>query len=277
MNKSIVYILVAGIFFGLVNIFVKSLHDFNIFQLVFFRSVIVLILSGAMIRKKKMSFRNKHWKLLVLRGASGSIALCMYFYTIQRMPLASAVTIQYISPLFSVVLAAVLFGEKFNKIQLPFMLLAFAGVVIMKNFEPDINTTELMIGMAGAFFTGLAYTSIRMLGGKADPQLVIFYFPLIALPIVTPLMIAHWQNPTLTQWAQIIAMAVSAYVAQVFMTKGYQGERIAKTAVFRYFGLIYAVIWGNFLFDEIPSLATYLGIGLILLGVILNNRFALRQ
>ncbi len=277
MNKSIVYILLAGVFFSLVNILVKSLKEFHVFELIFFRSLFVLLASYIDIKRKKTKIFNEHWRLLTLRGLSGSLALCCYFYTLHALPLASAVTIQYLSPIFSVFIAAIFFGEHFNPKQLPFIALAFSGVVIIKEFDPNITGQAAIIGVCGAMLTGLAYTAVRMLKGKATTNLVIFYFPLITLPLVTPFVLDHWVTPNFEQGLKILALVVLTYVAQIFLTLGYQGDRIAKVAVFRYVGLIYAVFWGHYLFDEKPSPSVLIGILMILTGVILNNRFSFKN
>jgi drug/metabolite transporter (DMT)-like permease len=185
-----------------------------------------------------------------MRGVAGSIALSLYFYTLQNMQLASAVTLQYMQPIFSIFLARFLNNEHFNKIQLVFVAMAILGVGVVKNFDPNIDTTLAVIGVAGAVFSSLAYTSIRMLSGKVDANLIIFYFPFITLPLVTPLAIDNWVTPNMNETLVIIAMVIFTYLGQVFLTRGYQGGRMAHVGAFRYIGLIYSVVFGYFLFGE---------------------------
>ncbi|MCE2495744.1 MAG: EamA family transporter [Flavobacteriales bacterium] len=105
------------------------------------------------------------------------------------MPLASAVTIQYLSPLFTSIFAIFILKERMASIQWLFFGLSIAGVVVLKRFDPGINLLYMMLGLGSAFFAGLAYNAIRKVRGTDHPVVVVFYFPLIATPIMAVLSI----------------------------------------------------------------------------------------
>ncbi|MGB1032511.1 MAG: EamA family transporter, partial [Flavobacteriales bacterium] len=114
--------MLASVFlFTAANVCVKELSHLPTVQLVFMRSLVSLAICASYVVTLKSPFLgvNKTW--LYIRGFTGMIALSLFFYTIQHIPLASATTIQYLSPVFTVVLAMFFLGQKVRKIQWLFL------------------------------------------------------------------------------------------------------------------------------------------------------------
>ncbi len=277
INKSIVYILIAGILFTIAFVLVKSTSHIHVLQVVFWRSLIVFLFSFVILKYKKIPLFEGPKKYLILRGITGCIAIICYFYTLQEMTMASAVTLQYVSPLFLVIVGFFINKERFNKIQLVFVMLALLGTAVIKNFDPTITTFQLLLGLSSAFFSALSYSFIRKLKGLADPYLVVFYFPLVTLPVILPILVMNWVTPNWEDTVKLIGVGVFSMFAQVLLTKALQRERVAKIGVIRYVDLIFAAIAGYVLFDEIISLQMVLGFILIISGVILNHIFSFKE
>ncbi|MBL7664046.1 MAG: DMT family transporter [Bacteriovoracaceae bacterium] len=273
-SRGVQYILISGVCFSIVHASVKALSHIDIYEVVFFRALISLIISYYFLYKKKIPIFGAHKFGLFLRGITGSIALGLYFYTLQKMPLATAVTLQYLSPVFVIFFAYLFLNEKFNPWQIPFIALSFMGVVIVKNFDPNTSFELTLIALAGALFSGLAYTFIRKLSGKVDPHLTVFYFPFVTLPIAIPLMWANWTTPNFYESLQLLNMGVLTYVAQIFLTKAYYAEQPSKVDPYKYIAVIYSVIIGYVFFDEVISVQSFFGIVIIILGVYGSDYFA---
>lgn len=273
MTNGIKYILWATFFFMLMNAGVKYINDIPAHEVVFFRAWVSLVVCYFMLRKKKLSPWGNNKKYLFLRGASGTVALVMYFYTLQNMPLATAVTIQYLSPLFTVIIAGFMLKEYAKPVQWLFFLMAFAGVLLLKGFDARVSIFYLVLGITAAVFSGIAYNFVRKLKDFDDPLVVVFYFPLITVPAVGSYTMTHWVAPSLMDWGILVAIGLSVTFAQIFMTKAYQLEKAANIMIFNYLGIIYAIILGYIFFDEIVTIPGYLGIALILTSVILSSRY----
>lgn len=275
LSPGVKNILLAGIFFGAINALVKYLSHIPAVQILFFRSIVSLILSGFYLYNKKITiFSKSNFKFLFLRGFAGAMALILYFTTIQRIPLASAVTILYLAPIFTVIMAIFINREYPNKLQWPFMLVSFAGAVLLKGSDPRIGLIDLAMGIAAAIFAGLAYNFIRKLKNKADPHLVIFYFPMVTLPIVIPFLFNSWKWPTITEYIALLAIGVLTQIAQYFMTHAYMFEKASSIGHFNYLTSVYAWLSGVIFFGEqIPTISV-LAIGLIIAGVILCTKLA---
>nr|MBN2276626.1 DMT family transporter [candidate division Zixibacteria bacterium] len=265
--------LLSTIFFAIMNIGVKYLDRIPAHEIVLFRALITLVVGYFMIIGKKLNPWGNNKKYLLLRGLTGTIALICYFYTLQHMPLASAVTIQYLSPLFTIIIAAYFLREPARPIQWLFFILAFAGVIMVKGFDPRVTVWDLVIGIVAALFAGFAYNFVRKLKDFDHPLVVVFYFPLVTVPVVGVYCLFHWVMPVSYEWLILLAIGLATTAAQVYMTMAYQAETASNISIFNYLGTVYAIIIGLSLFDETISALGYAGFVLIIFGVVMSQRF----
>ena len=141
---------------------------------------------------------------------------------------------------------------------------------MIKGFDPRVSPLMALLGVGAAFFSGVAYNMIRKLKTSEHPLVIIFYFPLVTLPIVGVYSYFNWVIPQGIEWVLLLGIGVLTQLAQYYMTKSYQSEDLSKVANINFIGIIYALGFGYVLFDEIFNLITYLGMTCVILGVILN-------
>lgn len=266
------HILISSFFFALMNVCVKAINTLPTHEIVFFRGLIALILCVVMIRRKKIPFWGTHRKLLITRGIAGTCALGLYFYTLREMPLASAVTLGSLAPIFTTLLAFVLVKEYVPIKKLFFFFVAFVGVALIKGFDPRISPLELTLSIIAGVFAAVAYNMIRLLKDKEDPLTIILYFPLFTVPMVGSYTLWHWVWPTALEWILLLGVGIFVQIAQIYMTKGYQAETAANVAYLNYVGVLFALFFGYTLFDEVLGLASILGITLLIAGVLGANQ-----
>lgn len=262
--------LVSTVAFSLMQLCVKFLGRLPTHELILFRSVISLVLSLSFLLHKGIHPLGNNRKFLLLRGVFGVTALSLFFITLQKIPLASAVTIQYLSPIFTAVIAIFVLGEKMKRVQWLFFLLAFAGVAMLKGFDERVSLFYLGLGLLSSFFAGAAYNCIRLVKDTDHPLVVVLYFPMVATPIMLVLSYFKWVMPIGWEWGLILLLGIFTQIGQLFMTKALLAEKANLVASLKYLGSIYALAYGYFIFDETYGLLSLLGIFLILLGVVLN-------
>jgi len=270
LSKGIKHMLVAGVFFSLMNVGVKYLDNIPAIEIVFFRCLVTLVISYFMIKRLKISFFGNNKPILFLRGFFGVVALFLYFYSLQKMPFASAVTIMQLSPIFTTILAIFILKETVKLPQWLFFVISFIGVALIKGFNPDIPIIYFIIALAASFISALAYNMVRKLKDTDHPLVVVFYFPLVATPIAGLASYLNWVNPNLKEFAILIGIGVATQIAQVNMTKALQLEEVAKVSIVRYLTVVYAIIIGYVFFKDDYGWNDLLGIVLVVLGVILN-------
>lgn len=260
----------ATLFFALMNVGVKYLQDIPAVEIVFFRSIVSLIISFSYLKAKKISPWGNNKKILFVRGLVGAIALVLFFITLQQIPLASAVTIQFLTPIFTAVLGIFIVKEKVYSWQWVFFLMSFLGVLLIQGFDSRITPLYLIIGLVAGLFAGLAYNMIRKLNTSENAMVIIFYFPLITIPLTGPYVAMNWVSPDAADWAFLLFVGLATQFAQYYMTRAFQIEELSKIASIKYIEIAYALVFGYLLFSETYDWVSYVGIAVVLLGVFLN-------
>ena len=272
MKQGVYYMLGSTLAFALMQICVKYLPHIPAHELILFRSIVSIVLSVAMLQKLGIPLLGNNKKVLLMRGIFGTTALLLFFYTLQNIPLASAVTLQYLSPIFTALFAAIFLKEKMQIKQWLYFGVSFAGVALIKGFDERISVTFMLIGICSAMFSGMAYTCIRQLKYTEHPVVVVLYFPLVAIPIMSVLSYLNWVTPQGTDWLYLLLMGLFTQIAQILMTKGIQSGVANKMISLKYVGTIYALAIGYLLFGESYGIMSLLGIAMVISGVVLNFR-----
>jgi drug/metabolite transporter (DMT)-like permease len=289
MNKGILYIILSGLSFLIVNFFVKvlgagpeqelfpGLQKYPAHELVLARSIVSFAISYYIIKRRGLPVLGFNRKWLLVRGFAGMIALTIFFYSIHYLPIAIASTIQYLAPVFTVIFAMIILKEKVAKLQWLFILIAFLGVgliglnnLIAADQHMIIEYTWLGLGIVSAAFSGIAYTAIIKLKPTDTPINIVIYFPMLSLPIMTIWCLYDFTMPKGIEWFILLVIGIFTQIAQVLMTKALHEGSAALITPFQYLGAIYAAIMGLLIFDERLSWVVYLGISLILFGVVTN-------
>lgn len=265
--------LIASVGFSLMLLSVKFIPHIPANEIVFFRSIISFVITVVMLRSRKIPLLGNKRGILLLRGIFGVIALTLFFITIQKVQLASAITVQYLSPIFTVILAIFILKEKVNPVEWIFFAVAFGGVVLVKGFDSNLPWLYVGLGLTSAVFSGLAYNCVRLVKDSDHPLVVVLYFPLVAIPIMGIYTIFDWQTPQGWDWLFILSTGIFTQVGQVYMTKAFHAENIALVSIVRYLGIIYALFYGYIFFDETYSTLSLVGMGMVLFGVAANLIF----
>lgn len=269
---SVQSMLLAGVFFALMNVSVKFIPHIPAIEIILFRSIFSLVFSFLVLKKIGVPVFGNNRKLLIIRGIVGSVGLISFFYTLQKIPLASAVTIQYLSPIFTTILGIFLVKERVRPIQFLFFGISFAGVIVLQGFDARVNLLYVSIGIISALFSGLAYNVIRKLKNTEHPLVIIFYFPLVTLPVASLVSYFTWVQPIGWDWLILLWIGICTQTAQYFMTIAYQNANVSKVSSLSYIGILYALFFGFLFFGETFGVMSYVGMGLVLLGILLNLR-----
>ncbi|GIV32463.1 MAG: membrane protein [Saprospiraceae bacterium] len=262
----------AVFFFALMNLCVKALPGIPAMEVVFFRCAVSIVLSITWLHKIGVNTwgepRNR-WRLWG-RGISGTLALYLFFLTVQKMPLASAVTVQYLSPIFTAIIAMIFLREKIKPVQWLFFAISFAGVAALKGFDERISWLYLGFGVASALLSGVAYTFVRSMSGREHPLVIVFYFQVVGTMLGGVSSATHFVIPHGLEWLLLVGIGILAHIAQILLTKALQGEKAGVVTSLNFFGAVYAAIFGWLLFGEHLTLGNVLAIAMVITGVLLN-------
>ncbi len=268
---------VSTLAFSLANIFVKKVSHIPAMEIVFFRCTIAVAFCLAGLYRDNADWKGSNKTMLFLRGFFGTLALFLFFTTLQNIPLASAMTIQYLAPIFTSVIAIFVLGESIRGPQWIFYAIAFSGVLLIERFDPRISPFYLATGIIAAFCSGVAYNLVRSMRGTEHPLTVVLHFQFVGAIAGTISLFFNWKTPEGWDWAYLLLIAVLSQVGQIFLTKALQKEAVAGVAIVSYTGLIYALLVGSLWFGETQPSESFAGMLLVVFGVLLSVFYSKRM
>jgi S-adenosylmethionine uptake transporter len=271
------WMLLGAAFFSTMGVCIKfaSAH-FNSAELVFYRGAIGILFLSALARQQKVSLRTQYPWMHVWRTIIGGLSLSAWFYAIAHLPLATAMTLNYMS---SVWVAAFLVGgalinwqpqegkSPWSQGPLALTVIAgFAGVVML--LRPTMEQNQIfagLIGLLSGFTAAFAYMQVMALGRIGEPETrTVFYFAtgtLVAGAIGMGFAgVSEW-DWEFAIW--LIPVGVFASLGQLCMTRAYSQGATLVVANLQYSGIVFAALYSLFLFgDDIPMLG-WAGMALI--------------
>jgi S-adenosylmethionine uptake transporter len=267
------WMLAAGLAFSLMGAFVKlGAEHFSAAELVFYRSLVQMAGAYAVLFHAGLPVKTKRFGMHVHRGVSGFVSLFMFFYALTTLPVATAMTLNYSSPLFLALLLTFLARERPGAMLTGTVLLGFAGVLLL--LRPAVHADQLWpfaVGLASGAISAIAYWNVRELVRAHEPEArVVFYFALFAcLGSLVWMAPQAWHAVT---WANVWILAgvgVMGTLGQLFMTRAYGQGKTLVTAALSYSGIVFSSVLGIAFFgDQLPWFA-WLGMALIVIAGII--------
>ncbi|HSG08444.1 MAG TPA: DMT family transporter [Longimicrobiales bacterium] len=259
----------SALFFSLMAALAKVAgRTVPLFEIVFARSVVVAVLSGAKLSLDGKSFVGREPGILVMRGVLGFGALTCFYYAVVHLPLADATVIHFMNPVFTAFFAAVVLGEHIGFVEALLVMVSLGGVLVVARpsflFGGDggLEPLAVIIGLCGAVLSAAAYVTVRRLRGEA-PMLIVFYFAAVCTVLSVPMLLLHATMPSAGMMVVLLGVGVATHLGQVLITWGFRLERAGRASSVGYLQIVFAGFWGWVLFGEMPDLWTGLGAAII--------------
>jgi drug/metabolite transporter (DMT)-like permease len=272
-----VWMLFASFAFAAMGAGVKLASSFySTSEIVMYRGIIGCLLLLPMIRLRGGMLRTPFPKEHLWRSIVGVVSLWMWFYAIAHLPLATAVTLNYMSPIW---LSAYMFAhgwwQRKGQTEWPLLLAvaaSFIGVVLV--LRPAADTHQFLggaVAIGSSVIAAMAYMQVRRLGQMGEPEYrVVFYFSLtmalaglLGTPfengVATPLHAHTWHSAAL-----LVAVGIPALMAQMAMTRAYRVGKVLVVANLQYTGIIFSSLWGMVLWGDVFDWHVWLGMAVIL-------------
>jgi drug/metabolite transporter (DMT)-like permease len=275
ITEGVKFMLISTFCFTVMQGLIKYLPQNRIptVEQMFFRSITPAFFCAVFMVQKGITFRIKNVRMIWIRSIVGTASMFAFFYVLPKMPLGTSVTIKYLSPVFTALFAGAMLNEVIKPRQWLYIVLAFAGVLLLKGFDSRVATFDLMVALASALTSGLLYIILRQIGDDDHPFTVVFYFMLIASGLSGAAMLPYWVSPNWEDSLVFLGVGVAGFVAQIYMTKAFQEKDDANyLAQFKYLEAAYAILIGFLVFGETYSLLSFLGIVLIFISLFLTIR-----
>lgn len=267
------YMVAATLLFATMGVCVKYASAlYGSGEIVMYRGLVGVAMIGAITVARGRTLRTSVPAMHFWRSLSGVIALSLWFYAIGKLPLATAVTLNYMSSVWMAMFligGGVLLGRsKIDPRLIAAVLLGFVGVALV--LRPTIDQQQLWGGLAGlvsGMLSALAYLQVTALGRSGEPEYrIVFYFSLggVVAGAVGTLLEGGLHGHTPRGIALLIAVGVLATTAQLLMTRAYGRGRTLVNACLQYLGIVFSFIYGVVLFDDPVTLWALGGMALII-------------
>ena len=273
------WMLFASFAFSIMGAAVKLASTmYSTSEIVMYRGLVGSLMLLLLVRLQRGSLRTAFAGAHLWRAFVGVVSLWLWFYAIGKLPLATAVTLNYMAPIWmAFFLLCVGWWQSKNHVEWPLIAaiaMSFVGVTLV--LQPALEANQWLGGVVGimsSVLSALAYMQVRKLGQMGEPEYrVVFYFSLMTVcagafgallenrtagvPVLTP----H----TLKGAALLLGIGVSATVAQMAMTRAYRVGKVLVVANLQYTGIIFSSLWGMLLWGDRFSWYVWLGMAVIL-------------
>ena len=273
MSKNILglfYMLISVTFFSLMDVLVKVTGEYALGEILFFRSLFGLIPIFFLIPKNRLKnfYKTQKISLHFYRSLFGTIAMASIFIALRNLELAETVAMTFAGPIFVTLFSIFFLSEKVRLTRWSAVVIGFVGVIFIS--RPGFETANIFYIFPIIFCLGFAAVCILIrkltLYGESV-WLIAFYFTLVSgLAGLATLPFGGWLIPTKIDFILLALIGIFGSVANLLLTQSYKLAEVSLTTPLKYLALIYAIAFGFFIFQEIPSFYTILGAGLIVVS-----------
>lgn len=259
----------ASLAFAAMGVCIKlaAEHHAPLGQIVFYRCFVSLILIYIYLRVRGVSLKTRNWKAHVSRSASGIVAMVTMFAAITLLPLAAAITFQYASPLFVALILLVTGRERPQFLNIVTLSAGFAGVALL--LQPNISHASMwgaVLALTSAMATAVSVLNMRILGELQEPSgRTVFYFSLFATVALLPWFIVTnpFSSTDLANLFLLLGVGTFATVGQLMITFSYQRGRTLLSANLGYTQVVFASLFGIFIWHDVLSWLSWAAVGVI--------------
>src|SRR5271169_6294551 len=264
--RAVLLMVTGCLLFSIMGALVKLLgQQLDSFQIAFFRCFFgfVAILPFVLLKPGRHALRTTHFYGHFLRGALGVAAIVAGFYATTRLPLTDSTAISFTAPLFMILTAIFLLGEKVRWRRGLATVAGFIGVLVM--VRPNRGTLDLgaMVGLFAAFLGALSTTLIKRLSATEEALTILVYFGLFSSILTAIPAYFVWRPLTGDELALLALVGALGAVGQFCQVRAFAAGELMAVAPIDYSRLLFAGIIGFLLFAELPDRYTLVGAAII--------------
>ena len=275
------YMFISVCAFSLMDVIVKWSEDYPVGQVLFFRGFCGLIPILFLIPKDRYLdfYKTTRPFLHFKRCLAGLIALVSIFIALRNLPLATVVSITFAAPIFTTIFSIFLLNEKVGLYRWLAVLVGFVGIIIIS--EPGFSSLNLYYIYPIIFCLGLSYVAIaiRKLSSTEPVWLISFFFSFSIMLLSFLSFYQNWILPSLIDLFLLSLIGILGGLANLWLSQSYKLSEVSLVTPLKYLALVFAIIFGYFIWDEVPTFKTLLGAGLVILSsfIIFRRELVLKK
>ena len=268
------YMLLSVCAFSVMDLIVKWSDNYPLGQVIFFRGFFGLVLYYFVIPKERLKdfYVTKRPMLHFSRCFFGLMALLSIFTALRNLPLATVVSISFAAPIFTTIFSIFFLSEKVGYFRWLAVLVGFVGIIIIS--EPGLSSLNVYYVFPVIFVLGMSYVaiSIRQLSSTEPVWLISLYFS-AAITLAGLFTIPYgWLMPNLIDLILLSLIGIFGGVANLWLSQSYKFSEVSLVTPLKYLALVFAIIFGYLIWDEIPTIKTLVGATLVIVSSIIIFR-----
>ena len=268
------YMFLSVCTFSVMDLLVKWSSDYPTGEVLFFRGFFGLLPTYFLIPKNKLKtfYTTERSKEHLFRCLMGLMALIAIVVALRELPLAVVVSLSYAAPLFITVLSIFLLSEKVGVFRWLAVIIGFVGVIIIA--EPGFKGMNYLYFLPLIFCIGMAFVTIMIRKlSTTEPIWLISIFFTITISIAGLATIPMgWKMPNFQDFILLALIGVTGGSANLFLTQSYKLSEVSLVAPLKYLALVFAIFFGYFIWNEIPTIKTLIGASLVVLASLIIFR-----
>ena len=260
--------------FSLMDVIVKWSVDYPVGQVLFFRGFFGIIFYFFIIPRERLHnfYKTKRPGLHSLRCIAGLIAIIAIFIALRKLPLATVVSVSFAAPIFTTIFSIFLLSEKVGVYRWLAVLVGFIGILIIT--EPGISNLNIYYIFPIIFCLGLSYVAITLRQlSTTEPVWLISLFFSIAITFLSFLTLPFgWVMPSFNHFLILSLVGIFGGVSNLWLSQSYKYSEVSLVTPLKYLTLVFAIIFGYFIWDEIPTIKTLIGALLVIVSTLIIFR-----
>ena len=260
--------------FSVMDIIVKWSEHYPLGQVLFFRGFFGIVFYFFIIPRERLSnfYYTKRAGLHFLRCFSGLIALVAIFIALRSLPLATVVSISFAAPIFTTIFSIFLLNEKVGIYRWLAVIVGFVGILIIT--EPGITSLNIYYIFPIIFCIGLSYVAITIRKlSTSEPVWLISLFFSISITLLSLLSIPFgWVMPTSKDFLILAMIGIFGGVANLWLSQSYKYSEVSLVTPLKYLALVFAIIFGYLIWDEVPTIKSLFGAALVIFSTLIIFR-----
>ena len=260
--------------FSVMDLIVKWSDSYPLGQVIFFRGFFGVLLYFLIMPKDRIKnfYYTKRPGLHFLRCFFGLIALLAIYTALRNLPLATVVSISFAAPIFTTILSIFLLSEKVGLFRWLAVIVGFIGIIIIT--EPGFTSLNIYFIYPIIFCLGMSYVAItiRQLSTSEPVWLISLYFS-ATITLASFFTIPYgWIMPDIKDLMLLISIGIFGGAANLWLSQSYKFSEVSLVTPLKYLALVFAIIFGYLIWNEVPSIKTLIGAFLVITSSIIIFR-----
>ncbi len=279
-QKGIVLMLISAFLFSAMQIPINlSGSTIPIMEQVFFRNIVTLVLSFILLKRSGGSLfgTKKNQPLLFVRSIFGFLGLITQFYAVAHANQGDVSTLMKLSPFMITLWAAIFLKEKIRKVQIPALIIAFAGAAFVANPAFNSNLFPLFMAFLCAFFSSVSYTLLAYFKNKVDGMTIIMHFSTFCVLACIPFMMFDFVMPSPKELAMLMLIGIFGGFGQIALTYSYRMASASEVSIYNYSGIVFSIILGYVFLGEVLDTTSVIGCSLVIIAALITYIFSGRN